>query len=89
MTRLMSDLVPALIAACDGELKDFDLRWFDEAALTVVMAAERLPRRSYDKGYGHRRPRQGRQDCRCSDLPRRHSHERRTATSVAAQAAGC
>ena len=39
MTRLMSDLVPALIAACDGELKDFDLRWFDEAALTVVMAS--------------------------------------------------
>ena len=38
MTRLMSDLVPALVATCDGELKDFDLRWFDEAALTVVMA---------------------------------------------------
>ena len=49
MTRLMSDLVPALIAACDGELKDFDLRWFDEAALTVVMAANGYPS-SYDKG---------------------------------------
>ena len=43
MTRLMSDLVPALIAACDGELKDFDLRWFDEAALTVVMASNGYP----------------------------------------------
>ena len=49
MTRLMSDLVPALIAACDGELKDFDLRWFDEAALTVVMAANGYPG-VYEKG---------------------------------------
>ncbi|MEC7489485.1 MAG: phosphoribosylamine--glycine ligase [Pseudomonadota bacterium] len=43
MTRLMSDLVPALVAACDGELKDFDLRWFDETALTVVMASAGYP----------------------------------------------
>ena len=49
MTRLMSDLVPALIAACDGELKDFDLRWFDEAALTVVMVANGYPG-AYEKG---------------------------------------
>ena len=49
MTRLMSDLVPALIAACDGELKDFDLRWFDEAALTIVMAANGYPG-AYEKG---------------------------------------
>ena len=49
MTRLMSDLVPALIAACDGELKDFDLRWYDDAALTVVMAANGYPG-AYDKG---------------------------------------
>ena len=49
MTRLMSDLVPALIATCDGELKDFDLRWFDEAALTVVMASNGYPS-AYEKG---------------------------------------
>ena len=49
MARLKSDLVPALVAACDGELKDFDLRWYDEAALTVVMAANGYPG-SYDKG---------------------------------------
>jgi phosphoribosylamine--glycine ligase len=49
MTRLMSDLVPALIAACDGELKDFDLRWFDECALSVVLAAKGYPG-SYDTG---------------------------------------
>ncbi len=41
--RLMSDLVPALIAARDGQLKNFDLRWYDDAALTVVMAAKGYP----------------------------------------------
>ena len=40
MLRLMSDLVPALIAARDGVLRDFDLRWYPDAALTVVMAAK-------------------------------------------------
>jgi phosphoribosylamine--glycine ligase len=43
MLRLMSDLVPALIAACDGQLKNFDLRWYPDAALTVVMAANGYP----------------------------------------------
>jgi phosphoribosylamine--glycine ligase len=43
MPRLMSDLVPALIAARDGVLKNFDLRWYDEAALAVVMAAKGYP----------------------------------------------
>lgn len=43
MMRLKSDLVPALLAACDGQLKSFDLRWSDEAALTVVMAARGYP----------------------------------------------
>jgi len=38
MLRLMSDLVPALLACCDGMLRNFDLRWFSDAALTVVMA---------------------------------------------------
>ena len=43
MLRLKSDLLPALMAARDGVLKDFDLRWKDEAALCVVMAAEGYP----------------------------------------------
>ncbi len=43
MARLKSDLMPALIAARDGELKDFDLRWRDEAAVCVVMAANGYP----------------------------------------------
>jgi phosphoribosylamine---glycine ligase len=43
MLRLMSDLVPALLASCDGMLKNFDLRWYPNAALTVVMAAKGYP----------------------------------------------
>jgi phosphoribosylamine--glycine ligase len=49
MLRLMSDLVPALLASRDGQLKNFDLRWYGEAALTVVMAANGYPG-SYRKG---------------------------------------
>ena len=49
MLRLMSDLLPALIAARDGQLKNFDLRWYDDAALTVVMAAKGYPG-AYEKG---------------------------------------
>jgi phosphoribosylamine--glycine ligase len=43
MLRLMSDLLPALLAARDGQLKNFDLRWYPDAALTVVMAAKGYP----------------------------------------------
>jgi phosphoribosylamine--glycine ligase len=49
MLRLMSDLVPALMAARDGQLKNFDLRWYPDAALTVVMAAKGYPG-AYKKG---------------------------------------
>lgn len=49
MLRMMSDLVPAMLACCDGQLKHFDLRWFPEAALTVVMAAKGYPG-DYAKG---------------------------------------
>jgi len=49
MLRLMSDLVPALLASCDGMLKNFDLRWMPDTALTVVMAAKGYPG-SYAKG---------------------------------------
>jgi phosphoribosylamine--glycine ligase len=41
--RLMSDLLPALLAARDGLLDKFQLRWRPEAALTVVMAARGYP----------------------------------------------
>ncbi len=43
MLRLMSDLVPALLASRDGQLKSFDLRWYPNPALTVVMAAKGYP----------------------------------------------
>ena len=43
MMRLKSDLLPALLATCDGMLGAFDLRWHDEFALTVVMAANGYP----------------------------------------------
>jgi phosphoribosylamine--glycine ligase len=49
MMRLKSDLLPALMAACDGVLDNFDLRWDDAAALAVVMAANGYPG-DYDKG---------------------------------------
>jgi phosphoribosylamine--glycine ligase len=43
LVRLKSDLLPALLATADGELEDFDLRWYDEASLCVVMAARGYP----------------------------------------------
>lgn len=43
LSRLKSDLLPALQAACDGELSDFDLRWSDQACVAVVMAARGYP----------------------------------------------
>lgn len=49
MTRMMSDPLPALIASADGVLDTFDLRWYDEVALTVVMASQGYPG-DYEKG---------------------------------------
>jgi len=49
MLRLLSDLVPALLASRDGLLKNFDLRWYADPALTVVMAAKGYPG-NYAKG---------------------------------------
>jgi phosphoribosylamine--glycine ligase len=43
LLRLKSDLLAALQAACDGELGNFDLRWSDNAAIAVVMAARGYP----------------------------------------------
>ena len=49
MLRMMSDIVPALLAAIDGELRHFNLRWYAEPALTVVMATKGYPG-DYQKG---------------------------------------
>lgn len=43
LPRLKSDLVTALLAASDGVLDTISLQWSDEAALTVVMAANGYP----------------------------------------------
>jgi phosphoribosylamine--glycine ligase len=43
LSRLRSDLLPALQAVCDGELAHFDVRLFDTAAVAVVMAARGYP----------------------------------------------
>ncbi|HEY5211206.1 MAG TPA: phosphoribosylamine--glycine ligase [Stellaceae bacterium] len=43
LPRLRSDLLPALIAACDGDLKDFDLRWDPRPSVSVVLAAKGYP----------------------------------------------
>ncbi len=41
--RMMSDIVPALVACADGTLEDFALRWYPESALTIVMATRGYP----------------------------------------------
>jgi phosphoribosylamine--glycine ligase len=43
LAKLQSDLLPALQAACDGELANFDLRWHDVASVAVAMAARGYP----------------------------------------------
>jgi phosphoribosylamine--glycine ligase len=43
MLRLMSDLVPAMQAACDGMLDRFSVRFVSDAAIAVVMAARGYP----------------------------------------------
>lgn len=49
MSRLDSDLLEALLAAAEGRLADVDMRWKDETALVVVMAANGYPG-PYTKG---------------------------------------
>ncbi|MEK9685367.1 MAG: phosphoribosylamine--glycine ligase [Rhodospirillaceae bacterium] len=49
MMRIKSDILPALIASHDEVLSDFDLRWYDEAAMVIVMAARGYPG-DYERG---------------------------------------
>jgi phosphoribosylamine--glycine ligase len=49
MMRLRSDLLPALLAACEGRLAGLDLHWDPRPALTVVLAARGYPG-AYAKG---------------------------------------
>lgn len=43
LARLQSDLLPAMVAACEGELGNFALRFHAESACAVVMAANGYP----------------------------------------------
>ena len=43
MMRMKSDVLAALVAAADGMLKNFDVRWHDAVSLCVVMAARGYP----------------------------------------------
>lgn len=49
MARLDSDLLAALMQACDGQLSSVKLAWKPQTSLTVVMAAAGYPG-SYAKG---------------------------------------
>lgn len=49
MMRLKSDILPVLIAAYDGVLNAVDTRWYDAAAVSVVMATKGYPG-AYEKG---------------------------------------
>mgnify|MGYP001821608197 FL=1 len=43
VTRLMSDLLPALVATAEGQLSHLTLRWLDSAAISVVVATKGYP----------------------------------------------
>ena len=43
MPRLMSDLLPILIACRDGQLRNMTIRWHDRHALCVIMAGRGYP----------------------------------------------
>jgi phosphoribosylamine--glycine ligase len=43
LPRMRTDIVAAMVAACDGVLNEVEISWSDFAALTVVMAAPGYP----------------------------------------------
>ncbi|MFO7982002.1 MAG: phosphoribosylamine--glycine ligase [Desulfuromonadales bacterium] len=49
LARLKSDIVPVLLACAKGDLKGVELKWYDKAAVCVVMASGGYPS-SYEKG---------------------------------------
>ena len=49
LPRLKSDFLSAALTVAEGGLENFDLRWTDQSAVTVVMAADGYPG-SYKKG---------------------------------------
>ena len=49
LMRMKSDLVPLLLAVAEGDLSGHSIKWHDQAAICVVMAAEGYPG-DYPKG---------------------------------------
>ena len=49
LPRLKSDFLSAALTVAEGGLQNFDMRWTDDAAVTVVMAADGYPE-AYQKG---------------------------------------
>ncbi|MBO4351894.1 MAG: phosphoribosylamine--glycine ligase [Eggerthellaceae bacterium] len=49
LPRLKSDLVEVMLAVAEGRPDDIELEWFDQWAVTVVLASEGYPR-AYEKG---------------------------------------
>ena len=49
LPRMKSDLVPLMLACCDGTLGDQQLEWEDRECVTVVMASGGYPK-AYEKG---------------------------------------
>ena len=56
MLRMMSDIVPGILASCDGQLRNFDLRWFPRAGVDGGDGRKGLSRR-LQEGHAHRGPR--------------------------------
>jgi phosphoribosylamine--glycine ligase len=49
LPRMASDMVPALLACCDGTLDEVDVAWRPGACVSVVMASGGYPK-AYEKG---------------------------------------
>ncbi len=49
LPRLKSDLVPVLIAGCEGKLNEIELNWNEKATVCVVLASKGYPA-AYEKG---------------------------------------
>ncbi len=75
MPRLKSDLLTVLLAMRDGMLKEVDLRWSDDVALTVAMASKGYPG-AYEKGHVITRAGGGGEAAGRADLPRRDGEAR-------------
>ena len=80
MLRMMSDILPALIASADGQLKNLSLRWYDDDGDHRDHGDEGLSGRLW-QGLAHRRSRRGGEGRRRRDIPRRHQTDRWTCHS--------